>query len=486
MGHTIRHLKTVYPQMSPGDCYLSNDPFSGGSHLPDITVVTPVFCQTSTDGMDDSLREPDFFVASRAHHAEIGGMTPGSMPPSASCLAEEGVVLRNFALVRQGVESWNELEGLLRGGDFPSRNPAENLDDLQAQRAAGGDGAAALIALTQEYSVESVKRWMKQLIDLAGDHLQSWIRQLSIAESKNGSGVVFRDEMDDGSVIMVRLSKQMRSRQMQSEDHHASNVSCLKVDFTGSSDVHPHGFNATPAIVTAAVMYVLRLASGGNLPLCDGILRDIDLTIPSGILCPPPHEDPRDCAAVVAGNVETSQRIVDVLLGALQIAAASQGTMNNVLFGDDSFGYYETIGGGSGATENRAGADAVHCHMTNTRITDPEVLEHRLPCRLWKFAIRRGSGGMGYHHGGNGMVREIEFLKPLTVSLITGRRTSQPYGMAGGFPGQAGKNTLIRGTESLDLPFATTISVQTGDRLRIDTPGGGGWGVPEKPDDNQR
>ena len=296
---------------------------------------------------------------------------------------------------------------------------------------------------------------MGRLLSVAGDSIGRWI------ESLGQANLTFRDTLDDGTLIGVTLRRRDER---------------LEIDFAGTADVHPHGFNATPAIVTAAILYVLRCVSDSNLPLCDGVLRDIDLKIPVGLLNPPPHADPRQCAAVVAGNVETSQRIVDVLLGALNVAAASQGTMNNLLIGDETFGYYETIGGGSGATAAGAGADAVHTHMTNTRITDPEVLESRLPIRLHRFAIRRGSGGAGTHRGGDGMIRELEFLRPLTVSLITGRRTTCPYGISGGESGKAGKNQWVSGAQITDLPPAVTLDVARGDRLIILTPGGGGWG----------
>ncbi len=450
MGHTVRRFINVYPSMAAGDCYLSNDPFSGGSHLPDITAVTPVFCNR-----DVKNGRPDFFVASRAHHAEIGGRTPGSMPPDATSLAEEGVLIRDFAMVREGVHYEDELRTLLSGGRYPSRNAEENLADLAAQRAAGEDGVRALVEMSQTYSVSQIDYYMQRLLQVAGDTAQNWIRTLP------KEPMSFTDSLDDGTVIVVTLCRL--------DDR-------LKIDFTGTAAVHPFGFNATKAIVTAVVLYVVRMVSGSNLPLCDGVLRDIDLVIPTGLLNPPADEDPAKCAAVVAGNVETSQRVVDVLLGALGVAAASQGTMNNVLIGDATFGFYETIGGGSGATADYDGADAVHTHMTNTRITDPEVMESRLPLRLHRFAIRRGSGGAGLHRGGDGMIREFEFLKPLTLSLITGRRTRPPYGAAGGDDAAVGKNTLIRAGKSEPLPWATSIPVETGDRLIIETPGGGGWG----------
>ena len=465
MGHTVRQMIRHFDRMSPGDCYLSNDPFAGGSHLPDVTVVTPVFCESGRSNGGDGREQdpPDFFVASRAHHAEIGGRTPGSMPPDATSLAEEGVVLRNLAIVRDAVSHEDQLRQLLSGGRYPSRNVAENLADIAAQQAAGTYGADALRELAGAYSVPVIDSLMGRLLDVAGQGVANWIQRLPHTPMR------FDDALDDGTPITVRLQR--------TEDR-------LSIDFSGTAPVHPGGFNATPSIVTAAVLYVLRCVSGSNLPLCDGVLRQIDLTIPPGLLNPPAHDDPAKCAAVVAGNVETSQRIVDVLLGALGAAAASQGTMNNLLIGDETFGYYETIGGGSGATADAEGADAVHTHMTNTRITDPEVLESRLPVRLHRFQVRTGSGGEGTHKGGDGIIRELEFLKPLTVSLITGRRARAPYGMAGGMPGACGVNRLIRGGNTVELSPTATFDVSSGDRLILETPGGGGWGEAGSPSES--
>lgn len=448
MGHTVRHLIEAYPKMSRGDCFLSNDPFAGGSHLPDLTVVTPVFCEEAS--------APTFFVASRAHHAEIGGRTPGSMPPDATSLAEEGVLIRDFALVRSGTSYRAELATLLSSGTYPSRCVAENLADIAAQQAAGAHGAKALRELVGIYSAETVDAFMSRLLTVAAESMQRWIASLDEEEKQ------FHDTLDDGSEIAVSIQRRGER---------------LAIGFE-TCGVHPNGFNATPAIVTAAVLYVLRMVSGSDLPLCDGVLRNVDIHIPPGILNPSANEDPAMCPAVVAGNVETSQRIVDVLLGALGVAAASQGTMNNVLMGDESFGYYETIGGGSGATADADGGDAVHSHMTNTRITDPEVLESRLPVRLNRFEIRRDSGGAGKRRGGDGIVREFEFLKPLVLSLLTSRRTKPPYGVDGGQPGQSGRNVLIHHGESIELPPTVSLNVEPGDRLRIETPGGGGWGSP--------
>lgn len=453
MGHTVRHLMKVFPEMSDGDCYLSNDPFFGGSHLPDVTAVTPVFCSESKKS-----GKADFFVASRAHHAEIGGRTPGSMPPDATSLAEEGVVIRDFPLVRFGEQHFDRLRDLLTSGDYPSRCVSENIADIQAQQAAGVHGCRALAQLAGQYSPKTVDDLMGRLLHVASEGVASWIRTLPTERMR------FEDQLDDGTHIHVSLQR---------------NDDRLRIAFE-TGNVHPHGFNATPAIVAAAVLYMLRTVSGSNLPLCEGVLRQIDLEIPKGLLDPPFDPDPRNCAAVVAGNVETSQRIVDTLLGALGSAAASQGTMNNVLFGDETFGYYETIGGGSGATADHPGASAVHTHMTNTRITDPEVLEWRLPIRLRQFAIRTDSGGEGRCPGGDGIIREFELLKPLVVSLITSRRTSRPYGLAGGDAGQSGLNQWIKRNETIDLPATVTFQADAGDRLLIATPGGGGWGKPQK------
>lgn len=450
MGHTVRSIAAHFPEMFDGDCYVSNDPYAGGSHLPDVTVVTPVF-------VGSPRGRPDFFVASRAHHAEIGGITPGSMPPDASSLADEGVVIRNFALVRDSVNYEESLLRLLRGGPYPSRTPGENMADVAAQVAAGRRGAADIAALARRHGCATLSDWMTRLLDLAAQSVTD------VLETIGDRPRTFRDSLDDGTPIAV---------------HIRGDGDSLQIDFRGTGGVHRRGWNATPAIVSAAVLYVLRCLAQRPVPLSEGVLRRIHLRIPPGLLNPPGNEDPSRCPAVVAGNVETSQRVVDVLLGALRASAASQGTMNNLLIGDPTFGYYETICGGAGATAEGPGADAVHTHMTNTRITDPEVMEIRYPLRLWRFAIRRGSGGAGHHHGGDGVVREIEMLRPLTISLLTGRRgENRPYGAAGGEPGTPGRNLLIpAGSAEEQLPATVRVDLNAGDRLRIETPGGGGWG----------
>ncbi|MCC9644159.1 hydantoinase B/oxoprolinase family protein [Rhodopirellula sp. JC740] len=469
MSHTVRSLIAEYPQMSAGDSYISNDPFAGGSHLPDLTVVTPVFCTDAADRSHTSLdthhpERPDgwpcdFFVASRCHHAEIGGIVPGSMAPAATCLAEEGVVLHNECLVRSGQPFHENMRKLLSDAAYPSRNVEENMADIAAAEAAGQSGARRIQALAEGMGKDQLLSWLQQLLHVAGEATATWIQTLG-SESRT-----FEDSLDDGTPIRVTLTPDQSTGR-------------LRIDFTGTGPVHPNGFNATRSIVTAAVLYVLRCVSPGELPLCDGVLQRIELIIPPGLLAPTAGSSPENSPAVVAGNVETSNRVVDVLLGCLGVAAASQGTMNNLLLGDDTFGYYETIGGGAGATSNRDGADAVHTHMTNTRITDPEILESRLPVRLWRFAIRQQSGGAGRHRGGNGIIREFEFLRPLTLSLITSRRETKPYGMDGGEPGKPGQQTLIRDNTETLLPFATTQTVSPGDCLIMETPGGGGYGTP--------
>lgn len=460
MGHTVRSMIEAFPEMQPGDCFVSNDPFAGGSHLPDVTVVTPVFCK-GTNGERDQNARCDFFVASRCHHAEIGGMVPGSMAPNATCLEDEGVVLRNLPLVYQGKSHHAEIERRLSSAKYPSRNVPENMADIAAAEAAGREGANSIEALAGSWTLSRLTILLRRLMEVAGEATASWIESLGTQPMR------FRDQLDDGTPVEVLLEPNQEQRR-------------LRIDFAGTGPVHPHGFNATRSIVTAAVLYVLRCVTPNELPLCDGVLRQIDLVIPPGLLDPPGNVDPGKCPAVVAGNVETSNRVVDVLLGALGVAAASQGTMNNLLIGDETFGYYETIGGGSGATANSDGADAVHTHMTNTRITDPEILESRLPIRLCQFGIRRGSGGAGQCRGGDGMIRELEFLRPLTVSMITSRRSTSAYGLNDGKSGQPGQQFLIQDGVETQLDSSFSIDVKTGDRLRIETPGGGGFGAPRK------
>ena len=471
MSETVKAIIADNPAMQPGDAFVTNDPYRGGSHLPDVTVVTPVFaapvqgstfqvqsqCAATLNLERGTLNPVLFFTASRAHHAEIGGITPGSVPPFSRNLAEEGVLIRNFKLIDAGRSRLDELRRLLAAGPHPSRSPETNLADIAAQLAANQQGAADLGRLVDQYSLPVVQAYMRHIQDAAHRKLQAALARLPPGRRD------FIDHLDDGTPIRVAITIENES---------------ATIDFTGSGPVSPGNLNANRAIVTAAVMYVLRLLVGEDIPLNQGVLAPVKLVLPEGLLNPPAGARPEDCPAVVGGNVETSQRVVDVLLGALGLAAASQGTMNNLLFGDAKFGYYETICGGSGATLDADGADAVHTHMTNTRLTDPEVLEARYPVRLVEFAIRRGSGGRGKHRGGDGVIRRIEFLQPLTLSILSQRRGPYaPYGLAVGGSGALGKNTLQRADGTIEeLAGSVQIDVHPGDLLSIETPGGGGWG----------
>ncbi len=454
MSETVRSVLRDCSPLAIGDVVVTNDPYRGGSHLPDVTVVTPVF---------DSAGELLFFTASRAHHAEIGGITPGSMPPFSKNLAEEGVLIRNFKVLSAGREHFDELAELLQSGPYPSRAVEHNIADIRAQLAANQQGANELLALVARQSLPVVRAYMDHIRVAA----ETKTRQ-AIARLKPGMRE-FVDHLDDGTRIQVAIT-------VRDLAEHSDKP--LLIDFTGTAGVHPGNLNANTAIVTAAVLYCLRLLIAEDIPLNQGVLAPVELIIPPGLLNPPASERAEDCPAIVGGNVETSQRVVDVLLGAFDLAAASQGTMNNLLFGDATFGYYETICGGSGATAAGPGAHAVHTHMTNTRITDPEVLEHRFPVRLRRFAINPGSGGRGRHAGGDGIIREIEFLQPMTVSLLTQRRDAyRPFGLHGGEPGERGSNSLRRtGCSEEQLPSAVQLTVQPSDVLTVKTPGGGGWG----------
>ena len=450
MSETVKQLLAEVPEMEPGDVYVTNDPFRGGSHLPDVTVITPVH--------DASCGELIFLTASRAHHAEIGGIVPGSMPPFSKTLAEEGVLIRSFQLVAGGESREDELRALLSSGPYPSRSVEDNLADVSAQVAANNIGVRQLRELVERYSLPVVHAYMHYIQAAAA-------AKMRLALSRLDDGTYQRtDYLDDGAPISVSITIRGDT---------------ATVDFTGTGDVLDTNLNANRAIVTAAVLYVFRCLIDEDMPLNSGVLEPVEIVLPECLLNPPSHDDPADCVAIVGGNVETSQRVVDVLLGALDLAAASQGTMNNLTFGDGTFGYYETICGGSGATRTSAGADAVHTHMTNTRLTDAEVIERRYPVRLHEFSIRRGSGGAGEHRGGDGIVRRIEFLKPLTVSLLTQRRGEYaPFGLNGGSDGAIGHNTVQRaGSDHAEhLAGRARVDINAGDVLTIETPGGGGWG----------
>jgi 5-oxoprolinase (ATP-hydrolysing) len=435
--------------MAPGDVVATNHPAFGGSHLPDVTVVTPAFSDSG-----DLLG----YLASRAHHAEIGGVRPGSMPPDATRLVEEGVVLPPTHLVRAGQAQWGRVRRLLVEAPHPSRRPEDNLADLGAAVAANHRGATALRELCAQHGREKVHAMMEGLADRAA-------RLVSAALGRLDRGRYEAEErLDDGTPLRVRLDIE---------------GGAARVDFDGSGGVHPGNLNATPAIVQSVVLYVLRLLVNEPLPLNEGLMRAVSLSIPEGLLNPPFPADPARAPAIVGGNVETSQRLVDTLMKALGLAACSQGTMNSVTFGASSFGYYETVGGGCGAGPGFPGASGVHSHMTNTKITDPEILEHRYPVLLERFALRRGSGGEGEFRGGDGVVREIRFLEPMSLSILSQHRAEGPYGLEGGHPGRPGRQRLMRaGGDVEELQAIDGREVGPGDRLVLETPGGGGYGLP--------
>ncbi|MEX0820178.1 MAG: hydantoinase B/oxoprolinase family protein, partial [Pirellulaceae bacterium] len=450
MSETVKRVIADNPDMRAGDVIVTNDPYRGGSHLPDVTVVTPVH--------DDESSELRFFTASRAHHAEIGGITPGSMPPFSKTLAEEGVLIRNFKVIDAGRSRVDTLRELLLAGPFPTRKVDDNLADIAAQIAANRQGSRDLLRLVDRYSWLVVAAYMQHIQQAAEQKTRNALTRFPDGRHQ------FTDHLDDGSPITVTITV--------AGDR-------ATIDFTGTGPVLSGNLNANRAIVTAAVLYCLRCLIDEDIPLNQGVLAPVEIVLPTCLLNPPEGDSPEHSAAVVGGNVETSQRVVDVLLGAFGIAAASQGTMNNLLFGDQSFGYYETICGGAGATADFDGADAVHTHMTNTRLTDPEILEQRYPVRLREFSIRVDSGGVGEHKGGDGVIRRLEFLKPLEVSTICQRRAAwAPYGVAGGEPGKTGVNSLRRADGRHEaLPGSSQLEVGIGDTLTIKTPGGGGFGV---------
>ncbi|HEY5656332.1 MAG TPA: hydantoinase B/oxoprolinase family protein, partial [Myxococcota bacterium] len=443
MAETVQVVRARFPDLAAGDVVATNDPFAGGSHLPDVTLVTPVFA---------SAPAPAFYVASRGHHADIGGVTPGSIPADSHTLEEEGVLLEPFKVVCGGRFDEAGLRERLASARYPARNPDDNVAELEAMAAANRCGVGLLQALVAEQGEEAVVVTMRQLQEAAAGAVRR-----EIARLPDGAHA-FRDRLDDGTPVCVVLGVQGER---------------MRVDFTGTGPAVPGNLNAPRAVVQAAVIYVLRALVAEPIPLNGGCLEPVEILVPPGSLLDPPRG-----SAVVGGNVETSQRVVDVLLGAIGRVAASQGTMNNVAFGDERFGYYETIGGGAGAGEGFDGASGVHTHMTNTRITDPEVLEGRHPVRLLGFALRRGSGGAGRWRGGDGLVRTIEFLAPVTVSLLSERRTTAPYGLRGGDPGRPGRNLRIhRDGRVEELPGRVTLRMAVGDRLVVETPGGGGYGV---------
>ena len=433
-------------RLRPGDVVAHNAPYNGGTHLPDVTVITPAFDETGAEIL--------FYVASRGHHSEIGGISPGSMPPMSRVVEEEGILFDDFTLVDSGRFREDELRALLGSGRYPSRNPEQNLSDLRAQMAANERGARELRKMVAHYTLPTVQAYMGHVQDNAEECVRRVIDVLSDGH--------FRYSLDDGSAIEVTISidKQARS---------------ARLDFTGTSGVHPGNFNAPSAICKAAVLYVFRTLVSDDIPLNAGCLKPLEIVLPEGCMLRPVYP-----AAVVAGNVETSQFVTDCLYGALGVQAAAQGTMNNFTFGNDDYQYYETICGGSGAGPDFDGTDAIHTHLTNTRITDPEVLEWRFPVLVERFAIRRGSGGAGRHRGGDGVVRAIRFRQAMTAGILSNHRVLPPFGLEGGEPGAIGHNRVIRANgEEIALGGQAEIGMKAGDVFVIETPGGGGFGASE-------
>ncbi|MDX2595733.1 MULTISPECIES: hydantoinase B/oxoprolinase family protein [Streptomyces] len=459
MGTSVKEvIRRRGGSMRPGDTYAVNDPYHGGTHLPDVTVITPVF---DTDPAQDTQSEPEilFYVASRGHHAEIGGIAPGSMPAHSRTIDEEGVLFDNWPLAEDGRFREEETRRLLTGAPHPSRNVRTNLADLRAQIAANQKGVDEVRRMIGEFGLGVVQAYMRHVQDNAEEAVRRVVDALDEGE--------YAYETDSGAVIRVKVRVDRAERR-------------ATVDFTGTSPQLATNFNAPSAVVDAAVLYVFRTLVADDIPLNDGCLRPLEIVVPPGSMLAP--EPP---AAVVAGNVETSQAITGALYAALGVQAEGSGTMNNVTFGNERHQYYETVASGSGAGPDFPGADVVQTHMTNSRLTDPEILEWRLPVRLEEFAVRRGSGGAGRRRGGDGAVRRIRFLEPMTVSTLSQHRRVPPYGMAGGEPGALGANRVERtdGTVT-DLGGSGSTDVGAGDVLVIETPGGGGYGRPS-PDHHQ-
>ena len=444
MGESVKTVvRKNLGKMKPGDVYVLNDPYNGGTHLPDVTVVTPVF--------DDDGKEILFYVGSRGHHADIGGITPGSMPPFSKTVEEEGVLLDNVKLVENGRMLEAEFRALLASAKYPARNPDQNVADVRAQIAANEKGAHELKRMVAHFGLEVVQAYMRHVQDNAEECVRRVIGVLKDGE--------FAYPMDNGAVIKVKVSIGADRRS-------------ATVDFTGTSAQLASNYNAPSAVVYAAVLYVFRTLVDDDIPLNAGCLKPLKVIVPEGSML-----NPRPPAATVAGNVETSQCLTDAIYGALGVMAASYGTMNNFTFGNERYQYYETISGGTGAGPGFDGTDAVQAHMTNSRLTDPEVLEWRFPVRIDSHEIRAGSGGKGEWHGGNGATRRVRFLEPMTAAILAGHRIVPPYGMAGGEPGDVGRNWVERADGSrTELEYADETQVARGDVFVIESPGGGGFG----------
>jgi len=449
LGSMGESIKTVIREnvgtVKPGNVYALNAPYNGGTHLPDVTVITPVF--------DDAGEDILFYVGSRGHHADIGGRTPGSAPPDSTTIEEEGVLIDNFLMVEGGVLREKETLALLGSGKYPCRNPGQNMADLGAQIAANETGVNEVRKMLEHFGLDVVQAYMVHVQDNAEESVRRVIDVLKDGE--------FTYPLDNGSQIHVKMSVDKQRRR-------------ATLDFTGTSPQNPGNYNAPTAVCKAAVLYVFRTMVGDEIPLNEGCLKPIDLIIPERSMISPEYP-----AAVISGNTEVSQCITDTLYGALGILASSQGTMNNFVYGNDRIQNYETICGGTGAGPDHDGTDAVHCHMTNTRMTDPEVLEWRFPIVLEEFCIRPDSGGDGHHKGGNGTIRRMRFMEAMTATTLSSHRDTDPYGLEGGSPGARGRNRVERADGTVDeLKGNDETPMSIGDVFIIETPGGGGFGVP--------
>jgi len=449
MGVCVREVANVLT-MQEGDVVITNHPAFGGSHLPDVTLIKPVYFKKKLVG----------YVATRAHHAEIGGKKPGSMPANARSLDEEGVIITPTLLVKKGKAQWKAIRRIFTLGKYPTRLPEENMADLNGALAAVNLGDVALKTLCIKYGVSEVSFYMNALRKYASDLLRKKINSLA------GNSFSAEERLDDGALLKVKITVQKKSS--------------LQIDFIGSSSVHPGNLNATKAIVQSVILYVLRLWVNQPIAMNEGLMDPVKVILPLGLLNPDFSKE--KLPAVVGGNTEVSQRLTDTLLKALGLAACSQGTMNNFLFGNDRFGFYETICGGTGAGPGFNGTDAIHSHMTNTRITDPEILELRYPVRLERFEIRKDSGGKGKWKGGEGVIREILFKEKVEVNILSQHRIEEPYGLAGGTAGKRGKQKLITAQgQTIALSGLDSRTANVGDRIVIETPGGGGYGKQKAP-----
>jgi 5-oxoprolinase (ATP-hydrolysing) len=443
MGESVKIVIAGHPTIKPGDVFAINAPYNGGTHLPDVTVVTPVF--------DTQNKAVIFYVASRGHHADLGGITPGSMPPNSTTVEEEGILFDNIQIVRDNKLLQTEIRHLLTNNQYPARNPDQNIADLSAQIAANEKGVSELKRMTEHFGLNVVEAYMQHVQDNAEESVRRVIDVLS-----DGAFVY---AMDDGSEIKVAIRIDKKKRQAM-------------IDFTGTSSQRPNNFNAPLPVCRAAVLYVFRTLVNDDIPLNAGCMKPIEIIAPPGCMLNPAYP-----AAVVAGNVETSQCVTDALYGALGIMAAAQGSMNNFTFGNDQYQYYETICGGAGAGPDFDGQSAVHTHMTNSRLTDPEVLESRYPVQVESFSIRKGSGGNGQHKGGDGVIRRIRFTEPMNASILSNHRIVPPFGLQGGEDGMTGNNYVQRKNGTIEtLGPTANVQLEKGDVFVIETPGGGGYG----------